>query len=176
MKFLSIIVLLLATPFITTAQFSSAQRQMNATNQMNRQQNQMFMQMQQQQRLLINNRNGTETIESKLAKENKKIAKLQEKSQLQGANLAIQNQELADLKNNGKNLSEKTHKKMVNNAEKKIEKSQDQLNKINSNIDSRNLKVATYTEQVEELKLEKEELEKKQEAEKKLKRTKKIRR
>lgn len=129
----------------------------------------MFMKMQQQQRLLINNRNGTETIESKLAKENKKIAKLQEKSQLQEANFAIQNQELADLKNNGEILSEKTHKKMVNNAEKKIKKSQDQLNKINANVDSHNLKVATYTEQVEELKLEKEELEKKLEAEEKLK-------
>ncbi|CAM2813163.1 hypothetical protein [Flavobacterium frigoris] len=106
MKPLITIITLLLLPILAMAQFSSAQRQMNMSNNIVRQQNQMSLQIQSQQRLLANYSNRTVTAQSNLAKEEKKIQKLSQKVEEKKAARQTERDRLANLQNSNKNTNE----------------------------------------------------------------------
>lgn len=159
MKTRLLLLLLTIAPFLATAQFSSAQRQMNMTNNIVRQQNQMSLQLQRQQRDLANLSSMRASTENKLLSEVRKKEKLTKKLNKKETDLNIEKAKLANLKNSD------TQEKHMAKAEVRVSKATEDLNKIQTKIETSSFNIDNYkktiTEAEEKIKIQKAEKEEK---------------
>ena len=109
------ILLLLLLPIIGRAQFVSAPQQMQIQNAVNRSMNNMIALQQQQQRDLMLMLNRTLTAKARLAKEEKKNAKLTQKSQEQLAKILAEQDRLTNLQNDTKNTADLNNSQNLRN-------------------------------------------------------------
>ncbi|NRS87220.1 chromosome segregation ATPase [Flavobacterium sp. 7E] len=159
MKTRLLLLLLTLAPFLATAQFSSAQRQMNMTNNIVRQQNQMYLQIQRQQRDLVILSSMRASTENKLLSEVRKKEKLTKKLNKKETDLNIEKAKLANLKNSS------SQEKYVAKAEAKVSKATEDVNKIQTKIETSNSNIdnfkKTIAESEEKIKIQKAEREEK---------------
>lgn len=129
------------------------------TNNIVRQQNQMSLQLQRQQRDLANLSSMRASTENKLLSEVRKKEKLTKKLNKKETDINIEKAKLANLKNSN------SQEKYVTKAEVRVSKATEDLNKIQTKIETSSFNIDNYkktiTEAEEKIKIQKAEKEEK---------------